>query len=506
MPPGRAGEPLRPAPVTNAEFTRALGRALHRPAALAVPRRAVEILLGTEMAGELLFSSQRAVPARLEAVGHPFAHPELDGAGGRAGARGLRPEGEHGTRRAAGPRSPARRRARGPDPLARVGPLVLAAGLGALVVAVAWDPTAAGHAAAQVWTPFVLVTGLLLLGLVARGDGLFDAAGAELARLARGGRTLLVGAALLLAVVTAVLNLDTAVAFLTPVAGGGGPAPRDRRDCLSLPGRLPGQRRLAAAARLEPHQPDRPRPPPPGRRRLRPAMLPAWIASVVTVWATVALLHRRRLSAAAGGRPPTAPRPHVGAGLVGVVVATVADAGAVRRGDGAWSWRPAAWPLAGWQTVRGSLPLDRGPADAGQLSVLVGPVRAGRRGRAPSGGSGRARLAAGPRSRRGRRPWSGRWPACSATTCRRPPCWRPGPRPTPTPCWSGLDLGPNLAVTGALSAVVWLQAARAVGARPSAARYTVLGLVVVPVSMAAALAALARSAAADGRAGRSAAG
>ncbi len=77
-----------PAPVTNAEFTRALGRALHRPAALAVPRRAVEILLGTEMAGELLFSSQRAVPARLEAVGHPFAHPELDGALGAVLAPG----------------------------------------------------------------------------------------------------------------------------------------------------------------------------------------------------------------------------------------------------------------------------------------------------------------------------------------------------------------------------------------------------------------------------------
>ena len=77
-----------PAPVTNAEFTRALGRALHRPAALAVPRSGGGVLLGTEMAGELLFSSQRAVPARLEAVGHPFAHPELDGALGAVLAPG----------------------------------------------------------------------------------------------------------------------------------------------------------------------------------------------------------------------------------------------------------------------------------------------------------------------------------------------------------------------------------------------------------------------------------
>jgi uncharacterized protein (TIGR01777 family) len=69
-----------PAPVTNAEFTRALGRALHRPAALTAPRMVVETLLGAEMAGELLFSGQRAVPARLEAVGHSLAHPGLDGA------------------------------------------------------------------------------------------------------------------------------------------------------------------------------------------------------------------------------------------------------------------------------------------------------------------------------------------------------------------------------------------------------------------------------------------
>jgi arsenical pump membrane protein len=52
----------------------------------------------------------------------------------------------------------------------------------------------------------------------------------------------------------------------------------------------------------------------------------------------------------------------------------------------------------------------------------------------------------------------------------------------------GLDLGPNLAVTGSLSAVLWLQAARTVGARPSIATYTRLGLVLVPLTLAATLA------------------
>jgi arsenical pump membrane protein len=51
----------------------------------------------------------------------------------------------------------------------------------------------------------------------------------------------------------------------------------------------------------------------------------------------------------------------------------------------------------------------------------------------------------------------------------------------------GLDLGPNLAVTGSLAAVLWLQVARAAGARPSVLRYTLLGLALVPLTLAAAL-------------------
>ena len=53
----------------------------------------------------------------------------------------------------------------------------------------------------------------------------------------------------------------------------------------------------------------------------------------------------------------------------------------------------------------------------------------------------------------------------------------------------GLNLGPNLAVTGSLSALLWYQAARRVGARPWARTYSRIGL--VPLSIAAALAALA---------------
>jgi len=63
----------------------------------------------------------------------------------------------------------------------------------------------------------VLVAGLLLIGEVAAADGLFEAVGAWLAGSRLGSREFLVALLALVAIVTAVLNLDTAVVFLTPV-------------------------------------------------------------------------------------------------------------------------------------------------------------------------------------------------------------------------------------------------------------------------------------------------
>jgi NAD dependent epimerase/dehydratase family enzyme len=67
-----------PAPATNAELSRALGRALHRPAVAPVPAFALRALYG-QMA-EIVTASQNAVPARALALGHAFALPALDGA------------------------------------------------------------------------------------------------------------------------------------------------------------------------------------------------------------------------------------------------------------------------------------------------------------------------------------------------------------------------------------------------------------------------------------------
>ncbi len=65
-----------PAPVTNAEFTRALARQLRRPAILPAPAFALRLAFG-EMADEVLLASVRAVPTKLLAAGFRFAHAGL---------------------------------------------------------------------------------------------------------------------------------------------------------------------------------------------------------------------------------------------------------------------------------------------------------------------------------------------------------------------------------------------------------------------------------------------
>ena len=68
-----------PAPVTNREFSAALGRALHRPAIVPVPPAALRLAYGA-LADELLIASAKVVPAGLEAAGYRFQHPDIDSA------------------------------------------------------------------------------------------------------------------------------------------------------------------------------------------------------------------------------------------------------------------------------------------------------------------------------------------------------------------------------------------------------------------------------------------
>ncbi len=68
---------VAPQPVRNLEFVRALGTAMHRPAFFPLPAFVVRTVFG-EMGEALLLSSARVKPARLEAAGYAFRHPELD--------------------------------------------------------------------------------------------------------------------------------------------------------------------------------------------------------------------------------------------------------------------------------------------------------------------------------------------------------------------------------------------------------------------------------------------
>jgi len=69
---------VAPQSVRARDYAKAIGRALHRPVLLPVPRLGPQLLLGRELAASLLGQSQRVVPARLEASGYTFRHPDID--------------------------------------------------------------------------------------------------------------------------------------------------------------------------------------------------------------------------------------------------------------------------------------------------------------------------------------------------------------------------------------------------------------------------------------------
>ena len=68
---------VAPGAVTNQEFVKALGRALHRPAIFPLPATAVKAAFG-QMGEEMLLEGQRVAPTRLEAAGFTFGQPDIE--------------------------------------------------------------------------------------------------------------------------------------------------------------------------------------------------------------------------------------------------------------------------------------------------------------------------------------------------------------------------------------------------------------------------------------------
>ncbi len=370
--------------------------------------------------------------------------------------------------------------------IARAGPWALAAvGIAGAAAAVLIRPEAAKAAAGQDWSPFVLVAGLLLIGLVADDDGLFAAAGTRLARLTSNGVALFAGASLLIGVVTAVLNLDTSVAFLTPVLvytarsrGLGEPALLYGCLLLSNAGSLllPGSNltNLIVLGHLQLT----------GSGFLARMWLPALAALAVT--AVVVAVAERRSLRADPVEPGEPERVRPGIGLAAVVTATVL----------VLVLRSPAIPVAAVGIVAAGFHLARRRVTIGSAAEVLGlPVLIGLFGVAVALGtlgrawSGPAELLAHLNS------WGtaaaaglatiavNNLPAASLLAARTPD--------HPFSLIVGLNLGPNLCVTGSLAWLLWLRAARSAGARPSLRRASAIGLAAVPLSIAAALGCLA---------------
>jgi uncharacterized protein (TIGR01777 family) len=66
-----------PEPVTNKDFSKALGRALNRPAVVPVPGFVLDLKFGNEF-GHVLRGGQRVIPKRALELGYEFKHPRLD--------------------------------------------------------------------------------------------------------------------------------------------------------------------------------------------------------------------------------------------------------------------------------------------------------------------------------------------------------------------------------------------------------------------------------------------
>jgi arsenical pump membrane protein len=366
-----------------------------------------------------------------------------------------------------------------------------AAGGGALVVAaVLLAPHHARAAAAQDWPPFVLVAGLLLVGLVADGDRLFAAGGHALARLSHNGLLLYLGTVVLVVSVTTLLNLDTSVTFLTPVlvyaarSRGEGEAPL-LYACLLLSNAgsllLPGSNLTNLIVLGHLHLS--------GGAFLAHMALPALAAAGVTALVVGVAHHRALRTTLAPSIEPE--RAVIGVGLAAIVLVTVLVV----------TLRSPALPVAAVGVVAVVLSARRGRArpttSRAALEILGVPVLVGLFGLAVALGTlGRS--------------WSGpatllshldAWgtavvaaltsvlvnnlPAASLLAARQPP--------HPFALLIGLNVGPNLFVSGSLAWILWLRAVRTAGGRPEIRRASVLGLVSVPLALTAAVGVLVLS-------------
>jgi arsenical pump membrane protein len=333
----------------------------------------------------------------------------------------------------------------------------------------------------QTWPPFVLVAGLLLIGVVAASDGLFEAVGARLSRLPGGGIVLFTTLMALVASVTVVLNLDTSVVFLTPIVLH---AARRRRipetaflygvvfmsNSASL--LLPGSNLTNLLVLGPAHR---------NGEAFAAGMFPAWVAAVVVTALVIIAWRWRDLRQPGDTGTDTGPlRP--GLGLFGVLAAAVL---VLVLPD------PAIVVLAvGVTTSVAQIALGRLKLGAVQRAVSL-PILSGLFLLAIALGTLARVWGAPARIVASAGTWATAWLAAgTAGLFNNLPAavlLSSGNPPRVQALLLGLDLGPNLVVTGALSAILWLRVARSEQGSPSAVTYSKIGAILVPLSMTAGL-------------------
>jgi arsenical pump membrane protein len=333
----------------------------------------------------------------------------------------------------------------------------------------------------QVWPAFVLVTGLLLVGLAAHAGGLFVQAGALLERVPGSTLVLLLASMLLVAVVTAILNLDTAVVFLTPVLIH---AARKRgvdeepflfsavfmanASSLYLPGS--NLTNLLVLARE----------PVAGGTFAARMLAPALAATLATA-AGILLVFRKQLR-------PGRPRGRTEAGASGPLALVSVLAAATLT----VALRQPALPVLAIGLAAVTIELRRKRLSATQVLSAVGPaVLLGLFALSVALGV-LARSWAGPAQLlHGIGTWEtagiGALGAVAINNLPASVLLSAQPLAHPRALLLGLALGPNLAVTGSLSAYLWFKAAGQLELRPSLVSFTKRGAFLAPLAIMTAL-------------------
>jgi arsenical pump membrane protein len=335
----------------------------------------------------------------------------------------------------------------------------------------------------QAWPAFVLVTGLLLVGLVAHSDGLFVQAGHLLERLPGPPLILLIAGMTLVTIVTAVLNLDTSVVFLTPILVY---AARHRgldgepflycaifmsnASSLYLSGSNLTNLLVLAHEQVS------------GGAFARGMFVPALVATLATA-AGLVFLFRRQLGSPAPSSAPTASRVDpTGLGLAVTIAAALLTV-LLRR---------PALPVLVVGLAGVALQLLRNRLRPAQVIRAVGPLILTGLFAVSVALGVLARAWDGPTQLLGQ---TGRWGtaaigAVAAVAINNLPAavlLSARPLAHPRALLIGLNLAPNLAVTGSLSAYLWVKVSRQLGERPSVVAFTRRGALLVPLALASTL-------------------